>query len=486
MNNLNYDFVNTGYKIHLPVVPDSNDPLTRKIVDYLDQKFGLQANNNSQYQTGYYKVGSGGELEGGKGITLYGRTGTMQEMQELAQELEQKFGKELADNVKKYNINFEDPLKLSNSVQARFAVYGHKNTNINSFAGQLPDSYMHRPFSHNYCMGNPSGALPRTFFTTQDGTVKQFSSLKKLSAIEKKFLHGDSTLYAIDNFGELFTGKIENGKVPQFIMDGLPKEYLQHYNLTEKDIITRINKGTKQIVANMLEDAVNNPNSKILQGNPPWLATLDTQVIDEAKQLLAQYEPQTVQKLEQMLPQLEQKCPALSVLKQTTPFAKMKITPVQTPVKPVGTNPVNTGNNPVTQTTKPQVNPTTPVNPHSSNPVGTQNPVNLTPKPQSTPNTNVGGNSAKVGWFEKLGTKGKVGLAVAGTALVAASLYALAHKTTPQKVETKQDALMARLNPQHQTARTYQNPYCSNYYGYYDQYNLYNPYLNYSMCGMRI
>ena len=49
MNNLHYDFYNTGYKIHLPVVPDANDPLTRKIVDYLDQKFGLQTNNNTQY-----------------------------------------------------------------------------------------------------------------------------------------------------------------------------------------------------------------------------------------------------------------------------------------------------------------------------------------------------------------------------------------------------------------------------------------------------
>lgn len=460
MNNLHYDFVNTGYKIHLPVVPDSNDPLTRKIVDYLDQKFGLQANNNTQYQAGYYKVGSGGELEGGKGITLYGKTGTMQEMQELAQELEQNFGKELADNVKKYNINFEDPLKLSNSVQARFAAYGHTNTNVNSFAGQLQGSYMHRPFSHNYCMGNPSGALPRTFFTTQDGTVKQFSRLKGLSAIEKKFLNGDSTLYAIDNFGELFTGKIENGKVPQFIMDGLPKEYLQHYNLTEKDIITRINKGTKQIVANMLEDAVNNPNSKILQGNPPWLATLDTKVIDEAKQLLAQYEPQTVQKLEQMLPQLEKQCPSLGVLKQTTSFSQMKIQPTQSPVKPVGTNPVNTGNS--VQTTKPQINPT--------------------PKP----NTSVSGNSVKVGWFEKLGTKGKVGLAVAGTALVAASMYALAHKPTPQKAKVKQDDLMTGLNPQQQTARTYQNPYCNNYFGYYNPCNLCNPYSNYSMGSMRV
>lgn len=96
----------------------------------------------------------------------------------------------------------------------------------------------------------------------------------------------------IDHYGELFTGKIENGKVPKFVMDGLPKEYLQHYNLTEKDIVKRINKGTTLFVANMPEDMVNTPNSQAFR-KAPWLATLDVTVIDEAIQLLAQYEPQT-------------------------------------------------------------------------------------------------------------------------------------------------------------------------------------------------
>ena len=108
MNNLHYDFHNTGYKIHIPCVDSTEDPLTRRIADFLDQKFGLKTNNAKQYQAGFYKVGSGGETLDGKGITLYGRTQSMQEMQELAQEIEQKFGKELADNVKKYNITFVD------------------------------------------------------------------------------------------------------------------------------------------------------------------------------------------------------------------------------------------------------------------------------------------------------------------------------------------------------------------------------------------
>ena len=319
MNNLHYDFHNTGYKIHLPVVPDVNDPLTRKIADFLDQKFGLNTSTKSQYKTCYYKVGSGGELEGGKGITLYGRTQSMQEMQELAQEIEQKFGKELADNVKKYNITFEDPLKLSNSVQARFAAYHH---------GYLPKGTKTgiKETLLTYCNGNPSGAIPTRICTTIDGVKRGFCSTKGLSAIDKKFWYGDSTMYAIDNFGELFSGKITNGKVPQFIMDGLPKEYLQHYHLTEKDIIARINKGTQQIVANMLEDVATNPKSAILLGNPPWLTTLDPKVIDEAKELLRRNEPQIVQKLEQMLSQLEKTCPSLSVLKAKQPL-KSNLTP---------------------------------------------------------------------------------------------------------------------------------------------------------------
>ncbi len=453
MNNLHYDFHNTGYKIHLPVVPDSNDPLTRKIIDYLDQKFGLQTNNNTQYRATYYKVGSGGELDGGKGITLYGRTQSMQEMQELAQEIEQKFGKELADNVKKYNITFEDPLKLSNSVQARFAVYNHW------YLPQVPGAGGITQTLQTYCNGNPSGAIPTRICTTIDGAKHGFCRIKGLREIDKKFWYGDSTMYAIDNFGELFTGKIENGKVPQFIMDGLPKEYLQHYNLTEKDIIARINKGTKQIVANMLEDAVNNPNSKILQGNPPWLATLDVQVIDEAKQLLAQYEPQTVQKLEQMLPQLEKSCPALSVLKQTTPFSQMTITPVQNPVKPTGTtNPVNTVNNPISQPAKPQLNQTNPTLVNNS-------------KPNPAPNV----EPPKTGWFESLGTKGKIGIVVAGTALASAIAYSIIKSNQSEKNENKE---VVKNSPNSSVQPQISNNYLQNPYNSFNEV-YYNPYQSY-------
>lgn len=321
-NGKSYDFLNVGYKLHLPVVPDSNDPLTRKIADYLDKKYGLVTNNKSEYYTDFYKVGKNGELQEGAGITLYGRTSSMQEMKELAEEIEQKFGKELADSVVRHDVKFRDPLKLSESTSVRFALYDHYD-----YSGM----YKHNTPLEQYCMKNKSGALPITTFTRINGEKHTFDSVirrsdyKALSEIDQKFFHGDSTLYAIDTFGELFTGKCENGKVPQFVMDGLPTEYLEHYKLSEKDIITRINKGTKNIVAAMLKDAVENPDSKILMGKPPWLATLDTKVLDEAKQLLGQTEPETLRKLEQTLPQLTKKCPALAVLEKAKAIPKTQV-----------------------------------------------------------------------------------------------------------------------------------------------------------------
>ena len=97
------------------------------------------------------------------------------------------------------------------------------------------------------------------------------------------------------------------------------------HNLTEKNIIARIDKGTRHIVAVMLKDAVVNPNSIILEGKPPWLATLDTKVLDEAKQLLGQTEPETLRKLEQTLPQLTKKCPALAVLEKAKAIPKTQV-----------------------------------------------------------------------------------------------------------------------------------------------------------------
>lgn len=331
MNNLAYDFHNTGYKIHLPVVPDVNDPLAKEIADYLDSIFGTTEADRSGFKdmgggmkgcySKYFKIGNCSDaLEDGKGITIYGKVSTAEEMDSLAKDLESRFGKQLSNNITKYNITpTSADRQLTKSITTRFAAY--------HFGVRDPVNGIQPIFMDYNHIKNPSGALTKEFFQDINGKFRGVNAfeLTTMSEIDKKFLCGDSTLSMIDNFGSLFAGEVKNGKVPKFIMDGLPEEYLKHYNLTEKDIAARIEKGTRQIVANMLEDVVKNPKSSVLNGNPPWLATLDLKILNESKELLAISNPQAVKNLEQMLPQLEKQCPALSVLKQTVPYAKMQI-----------------------------------------------------------------------------------------------------------------------------------------------------------------
>lgn len=438
MDNLFYQFGgNSGYKIHLPIIPDVNDPLTKQIAEYLDSIFGTtdadrhgfrpnESGGNGCYSK-FFKIGNCSDsLADGKGMTIYGKVSTADEMRQLAQDIEAKFGKEILAIKKKHNIG--SPLvdiTISPVITGRFNTSVQKGKGLNAVS--LCGWYGKADSNYNQNK-NPSGAPTVSEFKDINGKLRYSQCELKATGIDKKFCWGASTMETIDHYGELFTGKIKNGKVPQFIMDGLPKEYLQHYNLTEKDIIKRINKGTSLFVANMLEDMVNTPNSQAFR-KVPWLATLDVNVIDEAKQLLAQYEPQTVQKFEQILPQLEQKYPQLSVLKKTTPFSQMNNTPL--------------------------------------------------PKPHNTPkpNTNVGGNSAKVGVFEKLGTKGKVGLAVAGTVLAAGTIYALMNHNLPKKSEAAVTNTSENHLPQQaQPVGNYQNLYKNNYYGYHN-----NPYQGFSL-----
>ena len=37
----NFDALNTGYKLHIPAVQDVNNPLTSKIIAFLDENFVL-------------------------------------------------------------------------------------------------------------------------------------------------------------------------------------------------------------------------------------------------------------------------------------------------------------------------------------------------------------------------------------------------------------------------------------------------------------
>ena len=331
MDNLHYEFGgNSGYKIHLPVVPDANDPLTKRIIQYLDSIYGTTEADRYQrytnelgqteYYSEYFKVGKVEDaFTSGKGMTIYGKESTADEMRKLAQDIEAKFGREIQAVKTKYNINHPNTdVPITSIVSGRFNTCVSKGNNGHDISLCGYSGVGHSNYNHVH---NPSGAPTVIEYKDIYGKLhdSEFDAFnwKSLSDIDKKFLWGDSTMETIDHYGELFTGKIENGKVPQFIMDGLPKEYLQHYHLTEKDIILRINKGTKLFVANMLEDMVNTPDSAAFR-KVQWMTTLDPNLIDEAKQLLAQHEPETFKKLERMLPQLEKQCPSLSILRHNS------------------------------------------------------------------------------------------------------------------------------------------------------------------------
>lgn len=190
----------------------------------------------------------------GETFSVYGRTGTLEEIQQLAREIEEKFGKELAQCIKDNNVMFEsETKKITDNIVSRFAVYGY---GFKDKKGEL-----HRLFTECSSLPNPSGAVIKYLTIDSSGKPCDYLhshasgiDLSRLSDIDKKFLFGDCTMSNIDNFGELFTGRIKDGRVPQFIMDGLPKEYLQKYNITEADVLARIQKGNVNITSLMLQD----------------------------------------------------------------------------------------------------------------------------------------------------------------------------------------------------------------------------------------
>ena len=117
-------------------------------------------------------------------------------------------------------------------------------------------------------------------------------------------------------------------------------------NIPEHMRISCSEKDTTQIAIEMLAELAQNGTSSMLlkDGGVSWLTTLELKDIDNAKKLLAQHEPETVQKLEHILPQLETYCPELAVLKQTTPYAQMKL-PANRHSSQVVTNPLNAARN---------------------------------------------------------------------------------------------------------------------------------------------
>jgi hypothetical protein len=343
MNNTTYEFQNTGYKLHLPVVDDRNDPLTKEVLAFLDKRFKLdpakrvektEGRSRGFYARGYKMGACSDALKDGKGITVYGEQHSLEEMKALARDIEWEFGTRLEENIKKHGIRpTTDDLPMTKNVSYRFAAYRHStpyvDTSGKTVIGEVLEDYRDSRFK--------STALERCVFKAPDG--KRHCSTALNPKLLMPFKEGDSMLQMLDSFGELFTGKMQNGKIPQHVLDGFSAEYLKAYPNLLKELPARIQKGTSQIVANMLEDIalkgagtlkaietgkVESPLSSLFRANTtPWLTTLEPSVIDNAKKTLAHYDPAKVEALEKLLPWLKSKCPAFAVLEKTTPLAKM-------------------------------------------------------------------------------------------------------------------------------------------------------------------
>ncbi len=61
--------------------------------------------------------------------------------------------------------------------------------------------------------------------------------------------------------------------------------------------------------------------------NTFWLTNLPPEILDIAKHIWSVQAPESVIKLERMLPRLERSCPEIRILRHTTPYSQMKYIP---------------------------------------------------------------------------------------------------------------------------------------------------------------
>lgn len=343
LNGRHYDFKNNGFKLHIPVVADIKDKLTLEITQFLDEQFGTSSNYRASGQgrvsangTGnLYKVGAGGCSIDGSGITVYGRTSSRNELEKIAKELEVRFGDRIAECMKNNNITFRDSdVLMTPHITSRFSGY-------NVYDRWAPGSDGYRYRYADYDIGhNPSNAPTATAFRTSKGDLKSVSgmSLKSLlNSTDLKLLHGASTLQCIDDFGEMFTGKIVNGKIPQHILDGLPQEFLEQNPNLLSTLEQRINKGTSKFVAGMFNDIVKSGNNSLILGSSePWLTTLAPERLNEALKYLKEADESVYNQFKQMLPDIQMKIPSFSVLYETKMLEHLK-----PQIKPVVKNPTS-------------------------------------------------------------------------------------------------------------------------------------------------
>ncbi len=346
LNGRHYDFKNNGFKLHIPVVADIKDQLTLEITQFLDEQFGTSSSYGTNGQgrvstngTGnLYKVGAGGCTIDGSGITVYGKTGSRNELEKIAKELEARFGDKIAECMKKNNITFRDSdVLMTQHITSRFSGY-------NVYDRWAPGSSGFRIRYVDYDIGhNPSNAPTASMFRTSNGNFKHVAGidLKSLSSTDLKLLYGTSTLQCIDDFGEMFTGKIVDGKIPQHILDGLPQEFLERNPNLLSTLEQRINKGTSKFVAGMFNDIVKKGNNSLLLGSAePWLTTLAPERLDDALKYLKEADEDVYNQFKQMLPDIQRKIPAFSVLNNTKMLGQLN-QQIKPQAKPIVQNPTS-------------------------------------------------------------------------------------------------------------------------------------------------
>ena len=238
-------------------------------------------------------------------------------------ELEARFGDRIAECMKNNNITFRDTdVLMTPHITSRFSGY-HV---FDRWALGLSGFHMRY---NDYDIGyNPSNAPTASMFRTSKGNLQHVAGMSVenlLSSTDLKLLHGTSTLQCIDDFGEMFTGKIVNGKIPQHILDGLPQEFLERNPNLLNTLEQRINKGTSKFVAGMLNDIVKRGNNSLILGSSePWLTTLAPERLNEALKYLKEADESVYNQFKQMLPDIQRKIPSFSVLYETKMLGHLK------------------------------------------------------------------------------------------------------------------------------------------------------------------
>ena len=302
------DWCNTGWKLHLPVQPDVNNPLTREICDFLNKKWGLDISRRmnrsglpttapSFFQHGSdglarYKVGQCSDTTTGKGMTIYGTTGTKEEIFQLADEIESLFGARIA---KSGCPVYHKEMHIKPHVSARFVDKAE---------------IMERSKRYDYCEHVNKNAQGITVGKNYGTCVSSLDNLDTShwprhvignKTLENEFLAGDSVLETIRDYGEMFTGKIVNGKVPNFILESFSPEYLKYNSNLINELPNIIQEGNLRYIKAMLKNIVSDRVSlrtgnrlPILDGNKgkiEYLTQMDKKLIEQAKEELSLENP---------------------------------------------------------------------------------------------------------------------------------------------------------------------------------------------------